>query len=397
MVKRSIRIKEFKPNIEKIHIPSDEYLKKSPTLNPKQAYFHRTDKNGFTASHLFVEGENSYNVVIIGDSFIENIFVDESKRICSLIEQKFLESGKKIKILNAGVSGATGLNLLNTVLNKIVFLKPDLIIFVQPCCDFSALQYKDGYFNDSKLFSNLLPSNNSEKPYFETIEDNAYQIFNNITVLSKICEINKIKLCIATCCSISSKRQLKMMNDIIRNNSKNGYDILDLDYLIPRSEEYFYDKAHLNSNGSDLLSEIIYQYIDKNINYLKEIINFNSQKIEFQRNVINDSINQSNKVTIKNSNNLSLSLKIKNFNVKKEKDQLSVLIKIYYSLNDKNDYITKEYCLNFLYGYELEKSLPIEIPNGAEFLYFEISTPHYLGKEETILIYFFLNSINNFK
>ncbi|QEY25644.1 SGNH/GDSL hydrolase family protein [Neisseria zalophi] len=354
MAKRNIRMKEFEANIEKIHIPTDEYLKKSPSLNKEQAYFQRTDENGFIQSNLFFNED--FKVVIIGDSFVENIFVDESKRIHSIIETRFLNIGKKVKVYNAGVSGATGLGMLNTILNKIVYLKPDLIIYVQPCCDFSALLYKQGYFNDSKFFSNLVPSSEKDTPYFETIENNAKQILNNICLVSKLCEINDIKLSIATCCSISSKRQLKIMNDIIRNNISFGYKLIDLDNIIPKSELYFYDNVHLNWKGSDFLGDILFNHINDNFSIKHSKVEHKKQLIKFE-NVVFNKLNNSEIIEIKNNSRLSISFKFNNIN-KDKKGHLFINLKVLYFINGAINH-TEIHKIKHPIGYELESSIAL--------------------------------------
>ncbi|SUT99863.1 Uncharacterised protein [Actinobacillus lignieresii] len=268
-MKRNIRLKEFARNIEKVHTPTKEYMDKSPLLERGKSYFQRTNENGFIRTHLPFESD--INVILIGDSFIENIFTDESKRISSIIEEMFLNEKKKIKIHNAGVSGSTGLGILNVILNKILFLKPDLIIYCQPSCDFSALLYENGYSNRSKFFSNLTPQEDNEKFKFDTIENNLYQISNITSIIAKTCQTFNIHLCMATCCSNSSKRQLKMMNDIIRDNSeKLGYDVIDLDMLVMRGDKYFYDKQHLNQDGAKYIARIFFEHLKLRFDYIDQ-------------------------------------------------------------------------------------------------------------------------------
>lgn len=311
-VKRHIRLKEFCANIEKLHIPTEKYLNNSPQLNRKQVYYQRTDNNGFIETNFKFNSKK--NVVIIGDSFIENIFVDESKRISSVIERYFLESNLRVKVWNAGVSGSTGLGLLNVILNKIVFIKPDLIIFCQPSCDFSALLYENGYYNNSKYFANICPQRDEEKVRYDTISENAYQIYNNIKLLSTACELYRIELCISTCCSISSKRQLKIMNDVIRDNKYIcNYDTIDLDISIPKTADFFYDKQHLNERGSSLVGKLYFEYINNKLKYTEEDqCKFEETNLLFPNNIINGKLNSSRKIKMNINSESSLCAKIKN-------------------------------------------------------------------------------------
>ncbi|HHF4078632.1 TPA: SGNH/GDSL hydrolase family protein [Haemophilus influenzae] len=332
--KRHIRLKEFFPGIHRVHTPSESYIKKSPLLQKNRSYFQKVDNNGFMQSHLNIQEDKK--IFLVGDSFIESIFIDESKRINAIMEESFLfQEGKEVKVYNAGVSGSTGLNLFNLILNKIIILKPDVIIYSQPSCDFSALLYENGYYNNSKYFSNIIPSVESDVFRFKTIQDNLIQIQNNIIMLSKLCELYSIDLFISTCCSNSSKRQLKMMNDIIRENSYLGYKVIDLDLIVPKTEAYFYDKQHLNEYGSNLVANI----------YLYNVRNFSDDMPK--KTIQKHHIQKINGVFEITSNNLekesnSILLKIKN----NEKQNQDFEIKITY-FNEgeiiKND-VKKYYC-----------------------------------------------------
>lgn len=267
MTRQHIRLKEFDHNINKIHVPSESYLTGAPQLDKNKAYYMCTDDNGFISTGNYFKSD--LTIAVVGDSFVENIFVDELDRFESILERRFLKEGKRLKVLNAGVSGMTGLSACNLILNKIVRIKPDILIFVQPSIDFSTLLFKDGYFNDSKLFSNLVPPRETQIPIYETIFQNVHQIYNNIALISRICELNKINLIISTCASNSSKRQLSMMNSIVRDNADNfGYSLLDLDKILEKSDKYFYDKQHLNADGAEQLSKILYEYLLDNSKFI---------------------------------------------------------------------------------------------------------------------------------
>ncbi len=319
LTKRSIRLKEFVPYSEKIHIPSKQYLMRASQINPNQAFFQRADKYGLMQNHLHMTSDKK--VVILGDSFIENIFVDESKRITARMEEYFLFSNMKVQVLNAGLSGATGLGLLNNLLNKIICIKPDIIIFSQPSIDFTALLYEKGYYNDSTLYGNIQPFNNTDSTIFETIQDNINQLSMIVSMVANLCHTQKIKLFFSTCCSNSSKRQLKMMNDVIRNNQHLGYDVIDLDNIITKGELYFYDKQHLNEKGSDYVAKVYFDniykeiFIDKKFILRKHSVTFNT--VSLQSNETFEAINITScylKLQNNYSKNLTIRLVITNIN-----------------------------------------------------------------------------------
>lgn len=259
LIKRNIRLKEFIPNATKVHFPSEKYLENSPQLLKNEAFYQSVNDNGMMEFPLDMKVDKT--VVFLGDSFVENIFVNESGRMLNLLQKNFLKKNLNVKFYNAAVSGSTGLGLLNLFLNKIIPMKPDVVVYVQPSCDFSALIFEKGYYNDNNFFSNIVPAKNIESYHYETIYENLNQLQNVVTTISNSCQIFGIKLYMATCCFISSKRQLKMLNDIIRYNSTLGYEVIDLDVLVPRLKDYFYDKQHVNSRGSEFLSSIFYNHL----------------------------------------------------------------------------------------------------------------------------------------
>lgn len=260
MTRQHIRLKEFDHNITKVHVPTEAYLLGAPLLDKQRAYCQHTDNEGFIKTGNYFHCD--YTIAIVGDSFVENIFVDESYRFESILERKLLMAGRRVRVINAGVSGMTGLSAFNLILNKLIRIKPDLILFVQPSNDFVALLYEDGYFNDSNRFTNLVPPKDTQKPVFETINEKKEQIYNNIVLMSKLCELYGIKLIIATCAANSSKRQLAMMNDIIREQASNlCYQMIDLDKILAKDSRYYYDRCHLNKKGSENLADLLLRFI----------------------------------------------------------------------------------------------------------------------------------------
>lgn len=359
--KRQIRLKEFSPNITKVHTPSNEYLTKSPRLEKRNSFFQRTNSFGFIETHLNYQSKTK--VVLIGDSFIENIFVDESKRISSRIEQEFLKNNKKIKVYNAGVSGSTGLGLLNLMLNKIIPIKPDLVIYTQPSCDFAALLYEDGYYNNSKFFGNILPLSGTHKPHYETIQENCYQLENNLSLLSTMCKLYNIPLCIATCCSISSKRQLKMMNDIIRKGA--GYDIIDLDNIMPRNDYNFYDRQHLTELGSGHLSNIFYSYISQKLP-IEKTVKLAVQSVLFRKNHMeNKNIILSEEIIKKAGSSVSTRLKLQNHSVNTASLEIEVIN------SEQPQHEIKLFQLNLPALHTIEFS--VYIPNNINNFYLKLS------------------------
>jgi hypothetical protein len=119
---RAIRLQEFAPSSIIRYTPPDWYSADS-SLERRQ-YLLRTDENGFILSGP--EPVNSTkNLIILGDSTVEGMFLDEDARFCSKLETQIVETlGISVRVLNGGYSGATSLHLYNTFINKIIPLHP---------------------------------------------------------------------------------------------------------------------------------------------------------------------------------------------------------------------------------------------------------------------------------
>ena len=116
-MKRQIRLREFEAN-EIIHMsPSRKYVSKTRHLSNEISYRAQTDSNGYIVSGR--KFNHTKEICIIGASLIENLFVRESHRWNTCLEKTLLESGRYYKLYNAGRSGATSLNVFNTLLNKV--------------------------------------------------------------------------------------------------------------------------------------------------------------------------------------------------------------------------------------------------------------------------------------
>lgn len=95
MTRQHIRLKEFDHNIKKYHVPTDEYLRGAPQLNNGRAYCQQTDENGFIKTGNCFSPD--FTIAVVGDSFVENIFVDELSRFESVLERFMWSSSKSNK------------------------------------------------------------------------------------------------------------------------------------------------------------------------------------------------------------------------------------------------------------------------------------------------------------
>lgn len=123
MTKRSIRLKEFIPNLTRF-MYSDDYYDQCPDLKRGIGYYLESDKDGFIITGNYHSSNNK--VILMGDSFIESNFIGTNQKPNYLLGSLFLESGLDVEVLNAGVSGSTLLNILNALINKVVHIAKSL-------------------------------------------------------------------------------------------------------------------------------------------------------------------------------------------------------------------------------------------------------------------------------
>ncbi|WP_461357404.1 glycosyltransferase family 25 protein [Bradyrhizobium sp. USDA 4454] len=133
--KRMIRLKEYPANVSLSHTPSEEYVQSRKQSLVRKPYLLETDALGF------IRGTSSpataaQTVIVLGDSVVEGMYLDPDDRLCAKLETILRsESAVDVVVRNGGYSGATTLHMLNLFLNKIIPLKPDVVILMTGIVD----------------------------------------------------------------------------------------------------------------------------------------------------------------------------------------------------------------------------------------------------------------------
>src|SRR4051812_5268869 len=108
---RVIRLKEYPPCSTMSNTPPGWYVEEKNSTLPNKAYTVRTDRNGFIRS-ANDEGEFQRELIVLGDSVVESLYLDEGLRFCSVLQDLLCEQlPGRVRICNAGYSGATTLHL----------------------------------------------------------------------------------------------------------------------------------------------------------------------------------------------------------------------------------------------------------------------------------------------
>ena len=143
--RRYINLREILPHVDTVDVPPDKALRTSDGLVQKP-YRVRTDANGFMLPYNHY-AKPDLTLVFLGGSTVACIYVDEESRypylVGQLLEQK---TGKKITSINAGVGGNNSLHSLDNLLNKIIPVKPDVVVMMHNINDLVALIYDKTYW-----------------------------------------------------------------------------------------------------------------------------------------------------------------------------------------------------------------------------------------------------------
>ncbi len=145
-ITRVIRLREHEPLFAGRITPSNDELRMADSLVPKE-YAFRTDSEGFiepARSHQHPD----LNLFFLGGSTTACYYVDEDKRFPALVG-RLLEKDTKLKVnsSNSGVGGNFSIHSLDILLNKIIPLKPDLVVMMHNVNDLAVLMYAKSYWS----------------------------------------------------------------------------------------------------------------------------------------------------------------------------------------------------------------------------------------------------------
>ena len=278
-MKRQIRFREFDANQVIYKSPSVNYAKKSRNLNNNISYRIQTDSEGYIVSGR--EFDPSKKVCLIGDSLVESMFVKQSSRWNSYLEKLFLQNNYLFKCFNAGYSGATSLNIFNTLVNKVFNQEFDAILYFVSSNDYAAISYDSSYWNLTKSHSNLSLESyiNEDRNYTKTNVFHFEALIKSIYLTAT--SFHK-SLYFATYPNLSNERDMTIINRMLRDVCKNNnYPLFDMDKVFYDAEvsfeSNFYDRRHLNNEGSVLFSTSLYDFFIREIPVSNDKITFHTK------------------------------------------------------------------------------------------------------------------------
>ncbi|MGO9620531.1 MAG: SGNH/GDSL hydrolase family protein [Desulfobaccales bacterium] len=318
--RRYIKLREPRPGQQmRLRFPKN-YLPYTDNAFPK-IYQVDIDANGFIQpSQKYLHPDLA--LVFLGGSTTECMFMDEENRfpyvVGAILEQ---QTGKRINSYNGGLSGNNSLHAIDLLVNKVIPLKPRVVVFMENINDLSTLLYKKTYWSSNnvrapletlekgKLLGKLLKEllipqlneayRNFKGSVFSQEEDEfaqdrgrkpavdpaglAPEFARNLEVFVDICrdrditpvlmtQANRVTAnpdpvvaaYIAKCGRDTGmsyqdfKRLYDLFNETIREvGRKKGVLVIDLALEVPPDKEHLYDLVHFNDAGSRYAAKII--------------------------------------------------------------------------------------------------------------------------------------------
>jgi lysophospholipase L1-like esterase len=143
--RRYINLREVPPGIDTVDVPPDKAVGDSDDLVQKP-YRVRTDAHGFMLPYRHY-AKPDLTLVFLGGSTVACIYVDEDQRYPYLVGELLAQqTGKKITSINSGVGGNNSLHSLDILLNKVIPLKPDIVVMMHNINDLVTLIYDQTYW-----------------------------------------------------------------------------------------------------------------------------------------------------------------------------------------------------------------------------------------------------------
>jgi lysophospholipase L1-like esterase len=169
-IKRYVKLRENRPLYSDVIVPPQTTMDISDTL-VKKDYKFRIDENGFIVPSKI--HDNPYlTLVFLGGSTTECCYVEEENRfpyiVGRLIEKR---TGLRTNSYNAGKAGNTSLHSLDALLNKIIPIKPDVVIMMHNTNDLGVLLYENTFWTKNPFRSPLVEIKPSFKNAMKNVEE----------------------------------------------------------------------------------------------------------------------------------------------------------------------------------------------------------------------------------
>lgn len=264
---RTVRLKELGINLDYMGSPREEDLTGSDGTLLPGPFKVRTDENGFIRGK--VEIGSDQKIVVLGDSVVENKFVQEGGRFTECAEARLALLGRETKVLNGGVSGASMLHILISTLTKVIPLRPEMIVVMTGVMDIDCAIDSESFWTSNPYLTPFVYGARQADPVYKaSVPPNFADRGRLLGLVSQACSAFGIKLAVATIPHrgnddyaakrgdwfkrLSDLRQ--QVNESTRQHARvHGTYLIDLEREFSGRSDLFYDQFHFNDNGSALV------------------------------------------------------------------------------------------------------------------------------------------------
>ncbi|MGQ9920984.1 MAG: SGNH/GDSL hydrolase family protein [Desulfobacca sp.] len=169
-IQRYIRLREYPPYFSQYILPPAAELALADNLAAKP-YLLRIDGRGFIIPSQIHE-KPEVTLVFLGGSSTACGYMGEEERF-PYLAGRLLEAstGKKVNSYNSGVGGNNSWHSLNILANKIIPLKPDLVLLCHNINDLTILLLEGSYWSDNPSRSQIVTVIPSVGGSFREIRD----------------------------------------------------------------------------------------------------------------------------------------------------------------------------------------------------------------------------------
>lgn len=272
-VGRFIKLREYLPNTEIFARPSRDYMTHvAPNTIERKYYRLAIDSNGFIGPSE-IHASPDHKIVFLGGSTTECLYVDEDKRFPYVVGRQ-LESTAQLKIntYNGGVSANESMHSLNALINKVLPMKPSIVVVMHNVNDLGVLRAHGSYWYTHSLKSHVQtsrevftryefhPDQMQTKPEADLIQ----AFSKNLQMFIEVCKIHGVQLVLMTQANRvdQSDTLYHHFNDIIRNKARDNHvPMIDLAKYIPAEPDFLYDHYHYTAKGSLSAAEYISQHL----------------------------------------------------------------------------------------------------------------------------------------
>ncbi len=278
---RALRIKEHLNN--RNVKPNERQLAASNSTLQNIDVNISVDENFFLISKENISNKGHSKIVLLGDSIAEASFAGEGSRITDYLNIFSRNEKKLYEYLNAGCSGMTTLHFMVSFIGKIMPLNPSHLLLMPGSIDIGACGLEQNFWTKTV----------GTTPFIDPPDKNPVQRGRRnyayrdalMAGINKMCDCLDISFHLLTppITPIASWHKkiegieglVKLRNEINQETrktaKKNNIKLLDIDFILEKNPDHFYDIEHLNAKGCEAVAQIIHSHIYRKGDFKSEV------------------------------------------------------------------------------------------------------------------------------